>query len=278
MGQIANCQYVCDAINQRKNSEFYPVTGTDRQVANMEYLLKMVDKANEYTTSYGTGQYATKQVIDTNAVISIVNNDSLCPLPHWEYERHTVGTVSFICSRRGVLNVICVGGGQGGGGEGGSLQNGAKSYGGRGGDGGSTYIRVNGIQQILATGGNSEGMGGWGGPSNANGGNGYKGSNGQTVPGIIDLQKNDIVVICVGGGGGGGDGGNGKTNGNPGSNGTDTSNGATGGGVYQGTAGSNGNGTNNGIGGNPGTWSVSGGQGGKCGKILLSGTAQLSLM
>jgi hypothetical protein len=171
------------------------------------------------------------------------------------------------------LNVTCIGGGQGGGGEGGSLISGEKAYGGKGGNGDNIYIKVNGIQQIFANGGNSASAGGWGGSNDANGDAGYKGNDGQIIFNIINLQKNDTVIIGVGGGGG--DGGNSGTNGNPGGNGTDTYNGSTGGGVYQCTVGSNGNGTNNGIGGNPGTWSSIGGKGGKCGKILLSGTAKL---
>jgi hypothetical protein len=68
MGQIANCQYVCDAINIKWGTDFIPVSGTATQAANCEYLLKMIDEANSSTTSFGTGSYATKQVIDKTAV------------------------------------------------------------------------------------------------------------------------------------------------------------------------------------------------------------------
>jgi hypothetical protein len=65
MGQIANRQYVCNAINRYKSTNYQPVSGTATQAANCEYLLKMIDKANRNATTYGTGAYATKQVVDT---------------------------------------------------------------------------------------------------------------------------------------------------------------------------------------------------------------------
>jgi hypothetical protein len=68
MGQIANCQYICNAINAYANKNFQPAAGTAQQVANIEYLLKQIDKANNNSTSYGTGTYATKQVVDTVAI------------------------------------------------------------------------------------------------------------------------------------------------------------------------------------------------------------------
>jgi hypothetical protein len=68
MGQIANCQYVCNAINAYTNKNFQPAAGTATREANCEYLLKMIDKANSNSTSYGTGAYATKQVVDTAAI------------------------------------------------------------------------------------------------------------------------------------------------------------------------------------------------------------------
>lgn len=68
MGQIANCQYICNAINAQANKNFQPAAGTAQQMVNTEYLLKMIDKANSNSTSYGTGTYATKQVADTIAV------------------------------------------------------------------------------------------------------------------------------------------------------------------------------------------------------------------
>jgi hypothetical protein len=68
MGQIVNCQYVCNAINAKWGTSYVPVSGPAAQAANCEYLLKMIDKANKDTTSYGTSSYATLQVVDTTAV------------------------------------------------------------------------------------------------------------------------------------------------------------------------------------------------------------------
>jgi len=73
MGQIANCEYVCNAINRKKGAAFVPVSGTEKLKANCEYLLKMIDKANNNTTTYGAGMYATKQTVDKNAVDDAVD-------------------------------------------------------------------------------------------------------------------------------------------------------------------------------------------------------------
>ncbi|MDR2802837.1 MAG: hypothetical protein LBB22_00930 [Treponema sp.] len=72
-GQIVNCEYVCGYINQNQKwgLSIAPVPGTEKQVANMEYVLRMVDLANKKlggATAYGTGAYATKQAADTVAV------------------------------------------------------------------------------------------------------------------------------------------------------------------------------------------------------------------
>jgi hypothetical protein len=72
MGQMANKQYVCNAINAKKGSNIQPIAGTATQVANCEYLLKMIDNANSGSTSYGTSSYATKQVIDKVAVNNVM--------------------------------------------------------------------------------------------------------------------------------------------------------------------------------------------------------------
>jgi hypothetical protein len=73
MGQIANCQYVCNAINAKWQTTYVPVAGTELKAANCKYLLKMIDKANRNTTTYGTSEYATLQMIDTTAVNDAVN-------------------------------------------------------------------------------------------------------------------------------------------------------------------------------------------------------------
>jgi hypothetical protein len=73
MGQIVNCQYVCNAINAKWGTSYTPVAGTASQAANCEYLLKLIDKANNNTTTFGTSAYATKQVADKTAVDTAVN-------------------------------------------------------------------------------------------------------------------------------------------------------------------------------------------------------------
>jgi hypothetical protein len=66
MGQIANCKYISDAINAVKPGA---VNADSRlTVANTEYLLKMIDLANEGSTNYGTGSFATQQIVDKAAV------------------------------------------------------------------------------------------------------------------------------------------------------------------------------------------------------------------
>jgi hypothetical protein len=48
MGQIATCQYVCNAINAKWGAgTVTPATGVASQMANCEYLLKMIDRANK---------------------------------------------------------------------------------------------------------------------------------------------------------------------------------------------------------------------------------------
>jgi hypothetical protein len=66
MGQIANCKYISDAINAAKPGAVNP--SSSLTVANCEYLLTMIDAANAGATSYGTGAYATTQIVDKAAV------------------------------------------------------------------------------------------------------------------------------------------------------------------------------------------------------------------
>ena len=74
MGQIANCQYVVNAINAKWGAGRVSLaSGTATQVANCEYLLKMIDKANKGKTTFGTSNYATTQVVDVIAVNDAVN-------------------------------------------------------------------------------------------------------------------------------------------------------------------------------------------------------------
>jgi hypothetical protein len=72
MGQIVNCQYVCDAINAKWKTSYAPVSGTSSKAANVEYLLQTIDKANRNTTAFGTSGYATKQALDKAAVDTAV--------------------------------------------------------------------------------------------------------------------------------------------------------------------------------------------------------------
>jgi hypothetical protein len=74
MGQVVNVQYVCDAINAKWGAgTVTPVVGEETRVANCEYLLKMIDKANGDRTSFGTSEKATKQVVDKTAVNKAVD-------------------------------------------------------------------------------------------------------------------------------------------------------------------------------------------------------------
>jgi hypothetical protein len=68
IGQIANCKYVCDAINAKWGTSLVPVPDTELQVADCKYLLEMVDMANGGRTNFGTSSYATLQVVDDIAV------------------------------------------------------------------------------------------------------------------------------------------------------------------------------------------------------------------
>ncbi|MDR2477228.1 MAG: hypothetical protein LBD18_05540, partial [Treponema sp.] len=63
-----HCKSIKGVINAKWGTSFQPAAGTATQAANCDYLLKMVDKANGNSASYGTGSYATKQVVDTVAV------------------------------------------------------------------------------------------------------------------------------------------------------------------------------------------------------------------
>jgi hypothetical protein len=73
VGQIASCQYVIDAINAKWGTNYTPASGTALMAANCEYLLKAIDRANNYTTAFGTSEKATQQLIDTNVVNQAVD-------------------------------------------------------------------------------------------------------------------------------------------------------------------------------------------------------------
>lgn len=72
-GQIVNCEFIEQAINQKKPGAFSVSPGTNSQIANMEYLLKAIDIANNGETSYGIDQtYATKQIANVPVVMEAV--------------------------------------------------------------------------------------------------------------------------------------------------------------------------------------------------------------
>jgi hypothetical protein len=83
MGQVANCQYVCDAINAYASRSYIPATGTASQIANVDYLMKMIDKATRDITGGGTAAsnyqatYTSTQVVDTAGVSQVL------PLIKW---------------------------------------------------------------------------------------------------------------------------------------------------------------------------------------------------
>jgi hypothetical protein len=73
MGQTANCQYVIDAINDKRGTNFQQSEGTALITATCEYLLKAIDRANSYTTAFGTSEKATQQLVVTDTVNQAVN-------------------------------------------------------------------------------------------------------------------------------------------------------------------------------------------------------------
>jgi len=72
-GQAANYQDVCDVINAQWDTSFSPELGTETQIADVEYLLNMIDKANNNATIFGNSNYATAQVVDAMAVNDTVS-------------------------------------------------------------------------------------------------------------------------------------------------------------------------------------------------------------
>ena len=72
--EMVNVEYIHQYLNARWGIDlpYNPELKNPKVAANMEYLLTVVDIANEYlngekTTSYGTGEYATKLAADTIA-------------------------------------------------------------------------------------------------------------------------------------------------------------------------------------------------------------------
>ena len=84
--EMVNVEYIHQYLNARWGIElpYNPALENPKVAANMEYLLTVVDIANEYlngekTTNYGTGEYATKLAADTIATNTAI--DTLVRVP-----------------------------------------------------------------------------------------------------------------------------------------------------------------------------------------------------
>jgi hypothetical protein len=199
MGQAANCQYVWNAINKYKGTNIQPVAGAATKTANVEYLLKAIDKVNDNATSYGTTAYATRQVVDTIAVNAALSKIIL----QWDYQRTSVGKVTFICTRAGYLDVLLVGGGGGGGGAS-ATKDWSKYASGVNGSNGSTIsktINLN-VNDIIEIGVGGAGGGGTSKSGTANSRGGYGGGGGASSY----IKVNNVIVVSANGGDGGGKG------------------------------------------------------------------------
>ncbi len=78
--EMVNVEYIHQYLNARWGIDlpYNPELKNPKVAANMEYLLTVVDIANEYlngekTTSYGTGEYATKLAADTIATNTAID-------------------------------------------------------------------------------------------------------------------------------------------------------------------------------------------------------------
>ena len=97
--EMVNVEYIHQYLNARWGIDlpYNPALENPKVAANMEYLLTVVDIANEYlngekTTSYGTGEYATKLAADTIATNTAI--DSLVHGPSF-YITTTPDTTEF---------------------------------------------------------------------------------------------------------------------------------------------------------------------------------------
>ena len=97
--EMVNVEYIHQYLNARWGIElpYNPALENPKVAANMEYLLTVVDIANEYlngekTTNYGTGEYATKLAADTIATNTAI--DTLVRAPTF-YITTTPNTTSF---------------------------------------------------------------------------------------------------------------------------------------------------------------------------------------
>lgn len=231
MGQAANCRYVCNVINAYANKNFQPVTGTETQAANVEYLLKMVDKASTVNNHYGTSSRATKQIIDTVAV-----TNALRLIVLFETKTYTTSGVYSLELPPGTYKMTAVSGMGGNGGQGYGRNPNGSGAGYSGTVGSGTSLKAEITFSISTTTTVSVTVG-------SNGGNGMNG-----VP-----ESGSYPSITSGKGGSGGTAGT-YGNGNNGINGDSTSSGITGGG--------GGGGAGGGASGINGKYYVSGGGGG----------------
>jgi len=69
----ASWQFVCDAINAKWGTTFNPESEAAK-AADAEYLLSMIDEANDNRTNFKTSGYATKQLVDVTAVNDALNS------------------------------------------------------------------------------------------------------------------------------------------------------------------------------------------------------------
>ena len=69
-----NYQYVVDAINSKWGAGTVTLEPeTETETADAAYLLKMIDKANNNGTAFGSSNYATRQVLDAQFVNSTID-------------------------------------------------------------------------------------------------------------------------------------------------------------------------------------------------------------
>ena len=259
MGQVANCQYVCNAINAYKSTNFQPIAGTALQAANCEYLLKMIDKANNNATNYGTSSYATKQVIDTIAVSNALNKIIL-----FQPKSYTTPGSYQLELPPGTYKMTAVSGKGGNGGGAGS---------GNIGGFGASGTKASGVFTISATTTVTVIVGGNGNSLLYNGSSsdpGLGGGGGGGASGIVGYY------YVGGAGGGGGSGGSTNGSGSPGSTDGRGGNGwsANGSAAAGGEVSSGGAGYGNG--GNGGSNTLSGGAGGEPGWPATGGKVDVS--
>jgi hypothetical protein len=84
MGKIANCQYVCNAINAYASRSYVPASGTALQCANVEYLIKMIDKTTRDITGGGNASSNYQATYNSTQVVDIEGVRQVLPLIKWK--------------------------------------------------------------------------------------------------------------------------------------------------------------------------------------------------